>query len=162
MAALDGCLDFMSLVHLSFLGIHYYDFNTAQLEHVTLKISFNQKVLLHDRKRHTTCRVTSTYSSVSKGRWGTLVSARGYPYPLRVTPAGWDWGTLGLGLGYPTRKYQGPKTRGKTWDWGTPKKGPGTRGQGKNMNWSTPPPPVDRQTDTCENITFPSYFVSGQ
>ena len=48
-----------------------------------------------------------------------------------------------LGLGYPNRKDLGPETWERIWDWGTP-------------------PHVNRQTDACENITFPSYYVRGR
>ena len=110
----------------------------------------NKKVLLRERKRHTDRGVSSTTRS-------------GVTPPARFDRGGGylRWGTSQpgpTGGGYPR--------------WGTPLAGPG---------WGTPPPPapgrgtppppapgrdtppsVNRQTDTCQNITFPSYYVRGR
>ena len=67
-----------------------------------MKIDFNRKVLLRDRKRHTAHRVGSVCSAVLS--WGdTPVPARGYPRPVLVrgVPQFWQsclsWGGGGGG-----------------------------------------------------------------
>ena len=64
--------------------------------------------------------------------------------------------------------YTRPGLMGGYLRWGTPPPSRGTPG----WTWlGYPPPPgpgqgtppgVDRQTDTCQNITFPSYYVRGR
>ena len=70
-----------------------------------VKIEIYKKVLLHERKRHTTCHVASTRSTVLSWRGG------GTPVPAGGVPQSWE----------------------RTWDWGTPGKGPGIRDLGKNL-----------------------------
>ena len=67
--------------------------------------------------------------------WGTPHQTQpGYP-------SGWTW------LGYPPGQVGYP---------------PSKTGMGYPPGWTWPGyPPVDRQTDTCQNITFPSYYVRG-
>ena len=141
------------------------------------------------RFSHYCCSVW--YPSPSwRGGGGTPVPARGVPLywgtPRSewVTPGqdwgiplGQDWGTpcKGPGTGVPPGKILGPETRERTWDWGIPWKGPGTTDQAKNLGLGYSPrkdqrprkepgtvgTPVDRQTDACENITFPSTTYAG-
>ena len=103
-----------------------------------------------------------------RGRWGTPPSrvpparSNGAVYPRWVTPL----------AGYPPARYP----PGQVW-WGeVPEVGtpwPGLMGGTPQLGSpprldlaGVPPPLVDRQndgwTDTCENITFPSYYVRGR
>ena len=82
----------------------------------------------------------------------TPVPDRGYP---QKGPGTRDLGK-NLGLGFP---WKGPEKRERTGDWSTPQKGPETGYQVKSLGLH-PPTPLDRQTDACENITFPSYNVT--
>ena len=91
-------------------------------------------------------------------RWGTPSQVQWRRYPRWGTPQ----------LGYPPARSNGGYPR-----WGTPQQGvPPRRGTPQldlagvpplmpGPGWGTPPPTlgVDRQTDTCQNITFPSYYV---
>ena len=113
------------------------------------KNRFNKKVLLRERKRHTARRVVTT----------PFVVLTGYPpppagYPL---PPGWTWqGTPPPRLdlaGYPP-----PAGPGRV---PPPRCLPhGILGNVANHYgiW-VPPLWTDRRTDTCQNITFPSYYV---
>ena len=109
----------------------------------------------------------------------------GYPMPGTGVPPGQEWGIPPWsGLGYPpdqdwgtAQKGSGTRDQGKNLGLGYPQKGPGTRDLGKNLGLGTPrkdmgpetwertwdwgTPHVDRQTDACENIAFPSYYVRG-
>ena len=139
--------------------------------------SLNKKVLLREHKRHTDCGVSSTPSVVlyrggtpsllgvpqpgltGRGTWSGVPTGRGTSTPRSdwggtqggiPPPLGWTWPGYPSGWtwpGYPS-PLAGP-------GWGTPLAGPG---------WGTHSP-VDRQmdgwTDTCQNITFPSYYVRG-
>ena len=98
----------------------------------------NKKVLLRERKRHTDRGISST--------------TRGGTTPVGVPLGQVQWG-------YPRWGTPRPGLTGGYPKWGTPPAGAGP-------GWGTPPdlagiPPlgVDRQTDTCQNITFPSYAV---
>ena len=112
----------------------------------------NKKVLLHDRKRRTTCGVSCL--------WHVLLGEGGYPWPrtwLWYSPSypppplplfclGAEVGEGGAGgypwswtwLGTPSLSWSWPVTDGSTsdlgFDWGTPspRKGPRTR------DWGTP------------------------
>ena len=129
----------------------------------------NKKVLLRERKRHTDRGISSTPSVVLYwgGGGGGGLPLPGVPHPC------WGYLTLGTppsdlaGGGYPTSDSPHQTWLGGVphpcWGGGgyptsgTPPAGPG---------WGTPlagpgrgtPPPVDRQTDTYQNITFPSYY----
>ena len=89
--------------------------------------TFHKTVLLHERKRHTACRVANTASAVLSGG-GTPSLARRYPILAGGVPHPWLEGTPSwLGgtpfLGYPTclgLRYL------HVCDWGPPRKGPGT------------------------------------
>ena len=149
-----------------------------------LNAQINKKVLLRERKRHTACRVASTPYVVLTG-----YPPPGYP-PSRVPP--WlgtpQQGTPWLGTppaGYPPGRVP---PLGKVSPWqstpqagyppagypphqGTPPAGPGRvfplaapwhSGKCCKALWDMGTPPVDRQTDTCQNITFLSYYVCGR
>ena len=133
---------------------------------------FNKKVLLRERKRHTARRVVSTPSAVLTG------------YPPILT---W-WGVAYLGTphpdlagGYPTLVPPQQGTPSPTWTWqgtprldlaGYPPPGPGRvppqlphgilGNVAKHYGIWVPPLWTDRRTDTCQNITFPSYYVRGR
>ena len=63
---------------------------------------------------------------------GGVPQARtGVPLPQDWVSPGQDWGTPLARTGYPPRKDLGPGTWERTWDWGTPWKGCGTRDLGK-------------------------------
>ena len=126
----------------------------------------NKKVLLRERKRHTDHGVSSTTR-------GEVLPLSGYP-PARSDRGEGTWGGLSPGRGYPPARSNGGYLR-----WGTPGKGvspwqkvPPGRGTPPGWTWlGYPPLPgpgrgtplgVDRQTDTCQNITFPSYYVRGR
>ena len=132
------------------------------------KTLMNKKVLLRERKRHTARHVASTPYVVLS--WLTPPPPAGWP------PSGWTWPPRQLDLTPPT-----------SWTWPTP---PGPTGPDPpipkpagpdpppQLDLTPPllagpdppppaesaecPPPVDRQTDTCQNITFPSYSVRGR
>ena len=141
----------------------------------------HKKVLLRERKRHTARRVVSTPSVVLTG----YPSPAGYPPVLTwpgggVPPMSWPgWG--GTLPQSPLAGYPPP-----SWTWqGTPL---GVCPMEfwvmlqSIMGYGYPPPcvcpmafcvmlhsimgygypPVDRQTDMCQNITFPSYYVRGR
>ena len=126
----------------------------------------NKKVLLCERKRHTTRRVVTTPSVVLTGyppfvlTWPGGVPGR-VP-PSRVPPRQCTPPPAGPGKVHPP----------PVWTWqGTPP-APGVCPMAfwemlqSIMGYrypSPPPPPVDRQidgrTDACQNIIFPSYYV---
>ena len=76
------------------------------------------------------------------GRVTAQAGAYWFVYP-RKGPGTRDQGK-NLELGYPPERIWDQRLGEKTWDWGT-----------------YPPPHVDRQTDACENITFPSSMYAG-
>ena len=137
-----------------------------------LKNMSHKKVLLRERKRHTARRVVTTHSVVLS--WLTppplLVGLTPPPPRLDLThpstgwtdppPAGWtDAPPRWLDLTHPPPPA-GPDPSPAGPD--PPPTGPdppppaGLR--------TDPPPPLwtDRRTDTCQNITFPSYYVRGR
>ena len=120
----------------------------------------NKKVFLRERKRHTDRSVSSTPSVTRDGvlplpRQGIPPAGvppwQGYP-PARSDGGGWvPPGQAQRGVpevGYPRQGYP-PPPAGPSW--GTPLPGPGQS-----------IPPRCGQTDTCQNITFPSYYVRGR
>ena len=113
------------------------------------------------RKRHTIHRVVSTPSVVLTG----------YPPPPGRIPQSWPgWGRgVPCYLGTPR---QGAPQQGTPWA-GYPRQGTPWQGTPTGVCpmefWVMLQsivgygyPPVDRQTDTCQNITFPSYHVRGR
>ena len=98
------------------------------------EVIYNKKVLLRERKRHTTCRVVTTPSVVLTG----------CPPPrLGITPPlGWTWQGTPPPVSAP---WHSGKCCKALWDMGTP-----PRGQ------------TDGRTDACQNITFPSYYIRGR
>ena len=94
------------------------------------------------------------------GLGGTPSQSRGYPipglggypisgwgylrYPPRWPDLGWGTPPTRPGMGYPPSPDLG---------WGTPLP--------SRPGWGTPPPKC-WQRDTCENSTFPSYYVCGR
>ena len=116
----------------------------------------NKKVLLRERKRHTARRVVSTPSVVLPrypppgGGTRTSVPPRGggtrtwVPSPPRgggvPGPRYPPWG--GVREPPPAASWHSGKCCKALWDMGTP-------------------PPCG-QTNTCENSTFPSYYVRGR
>ena len=114
----------------------------------------NKKILLHERKRHTARCVASTPFVVLTGYPPSRVPrARVPPWPGYPLPPSW------------TRQGNPP-----------PPAGPGRvppwlpRGilgnVAKHYGIWVPPLWTDRlmdgRTDTCQNITFPSYYVRGR
>ena len=103
----------------------------------------NKKVLLRERKRHTarcvanTPYVVLTWFPPPGGGTRTPPPPRGYPVRYHLG-----------GGGYPVR-YHPPRGGYLT---GYP------RGGGSGY----PPSPPCGQTNTCENSTFPSYYVRGR
>ena len=73
----------------------------------------------------------------------------GYPSPHWVRRVGpiwdWDWGNppFSTGTGYPPNQK-----------WGTPRKGPETRDQGKNLGLVYPQPPVVNRLKTLPSPSF--------
>ena len=148
-----------------------------------------KKVLLRNRKKHTARCVASTRSAVLP--WGgrstpvlsggggvphSPILAGGYPSPVLCVgwggvpqsypgwetcpgvPPSWEWVPPWPGLGYPPPPSQNCGTPGQ--DWGNPPgKDLGPETWERTWNWGVPT--VDRQTDACENITFPSYYYAG-
>ena len=121
--------------------------------------SQNKTVLLCERKRHTTRRVAST-------RFAGTVGG-GYPNRARSPARGrgiHSWGEGGTPargvpqLGYPHGQPDGVPPPA-SW-MGYPPPRPGGRG--------TPPaswdgvPPLNVNRHTCENSTFPPYYVRGR
>ena len=104
------------------------------LQWSALKIMCNKKVLLRERKRHTARCVANTRYVVLTGYPPGGVPGQVPPRGVRVPPRG-----------VPGQVPPG----GGTWS-GTPPGGT-----------QTPPPPCG-QTNTCENSTFPSYYVRGR
>ena len=111
--------------------------------------------------------VPSARSNQGYPKWGT--PKLGYP-PARSDRGGTRWG-------YPKSGYPWPGLTGRYPMWGTPRRGtPLARSDGgppagvrpcltlqgyPPWTWPGYPLGVDRQTDTCQNITFPSYYVRG-
>ena len=132
------------------------------LSWTSVNISVHKKVLLRERKRHTARRVVSTPSVVLTGypppcpdlvmggtlpgypRQGTPPAGPGRVPPLGVCPMEF-WVMLQsiMGYGYPPQ-VSAPWHSGNV---------------AQHYGIWVPPPPVDRQTDTFQNITFPSYYV---
>ena len=136
-------------------------------EKKSLKQRRNKKVLLRERKRHTARCVANTPYVVLTGYppgGGTRVPPLrgGYPvrypggsgYPpggvpsqvpggVRVPPRGGTRSGTPGGSGYPSRG-------------GVPSQVPPPGG------YPDPPSPPCGQTNTCENSTFPSYYVRGR
>ena len=118
----------------------------------------NKKVLLRERKRHTTLVVHPSWWDGVPQSW-----LGGYPYPgwgAPGVPSGTrDWGTpwKGPGTGIPNRKDQGPEirvslegTRNQT-GIPTPQKGSGT------WDWGTsPPPPPPRKGSGSREWGYPT------
>ena len=129
---------------------------------------YNKKVLLRERKRHTARRVASTPNVVLTGYppgQGTPPS-QGTP-PARVPPSqGTPPARVPPQPGYPpsqgTPPGQGTSPPGWTWQGTPPPAAPWHSGKSCKALWDTGTPPVDRKTDTCQNITFPSYYVRGR
>ena len=133
---------FMFICAVSFVEILFFGEQTyCQLvSMVSNRVNFflNKKVLLRERKRHTTCRVASArYADLSGGGhtlskgWGeggTLSHVQGgYPIPgLRGYPR---YPPATLGMGYPP---------GQTWDGVPPPARPGM-GYPPDLGWGTPP-----------------------
>ena len=127
--------------------IHFCSEIKNKMQIIPLNTYLNKTVLLHERKRHTAHHVVSTPSVLS---WGYPILAVGYPIPGQ--------GVSSNGVPF-------------SWDWGTPRKVPGTSHWGtarKDMVpvkvlWGdgagAPLPPV---VNTCENSTFPSHYVRGR
>ena len=127
-------------------------FNSCVVHTNCLNLNNNKKVLLRERKRHTDRGVSST-PSVTRGGVVPLPPARSEGgtqdgvLPRPGLPGGggtqggvppWTW------PGYPLSDLAGVPPR-------------------LDLAGVPPPPPgVDRQTDTCQNITFPSYYVHGR
>ena len=108
-----------------------------------LNIRTNKTVLLRERKRHTDRGVSSTPSAL-------LYRGGGTP------PPGYNTSVL-TWLGGVTPSLPG----------GTPPQAPppsDLAGVPPQSDLAGVPPTlgVDRQTDTCQNITFPSYYVRGR
>ena len=129
-----------------------------------LKSFCNKKVLLRERKRHTARRVVSTPSVVLPG----YPPRGGYP-DLGTPPGGTQiWVPPSPpggsryppgGSGYPLGGSGYPPRGGGTRTWVPPGGvGPGTP-RGGYPDLGTPP---CGQTNTCENSTFPSYYVRGR
>ena len=128
----------------------------ARIPTIRLKNSVNKKFLLRERKRHTDRCVSST-PSVS---WSGVPPGRGYPParsdrgvpkvgypPHHHLPAG-GTSPATCDMGHPPR----PGPTGGHPRWGMPLPAGGT----PQLDLAgVPPPGVDRQTDTCQNITFP-------
>ena len=135
----------------------------------TRNINRNKKVLLAERKRHTARHVESTPSVVLTGyphtdlaQGGTLPGGTLLGYPLQGTPQQgtpsrvpprslphefWVMLQSIMGYGYPPRCLPHGILGNVAKHYGicTP-----SRGQ------------TDGWADTCQNITFPSYYVRGQ
>ena len=135
--------------------------------------TINKKVLLRERKRHTARRVAST----------PYVVLTGYPPSRPDLTGGGGYPAGGIpDLGTPLAGY--PHPRQGTPRQGTPLAGyspPGWTWQGipLRLDLAGYPPQwlphgilgnvakhygmwTDRRTDTCQNITFPSYYVRGR
>ena len=127
-----------------------------------VKVAFHKKVLLRERKRHTTRRVSSTSSAVlSRGISHPWLE--GVPHPMVPPILTWPGGTLArgtqsLGRGYPIPGTDLGPVPGvpleRMWDqWKYCGMEMGTAPPRKNMGQLPPPPRVwtDKQTET---ITF--------
>ena len=132
----------------------------------------HKKVLLRERKRHTARRVVSTPSVVLPGYPSpSRVPPTGYPpagYPPDRIPPSWAWpGTppprcLSHGILGNVAKHYGI--------WVPPGVCPMAFWEmlPSIMGYGYSPPPLwtdrlmDGRTDTCQNITFPSYYVRGR
>ena len=129
--------------------------------------NINQSILLKRRSSCVTSRGIPPTAYPVRG----MCCLRGNVVPFVLVLAG-GRGTTCPDSGQDT--WKGPGTRGwippspclpeRTWHqrlrylWRgtpTPQKGPGTRGWRRNLGPETGVPPVDRQTDTCRNITYP-------
>ena len=89
-------------------------------------------------------------SAWSRGGGLCTWSRGGVPGPRGCT---WPWGVPGLGDVPGPGGVPGP--RGCTWSWWSYLVPGGCTWSGR-CTWSgTPPPPVDRITDACKNITLP-------
>ena len=135
-------------------------------------LDVNKKVLLRERKRHTARCVANTrhvvltgYPPPGGGVPGQVPSPPGgYPdppgVPGQVPPPGGVW--VPPPGGYPARYPPG----GSPFRY-PPRGGPGTpRGVPSQVpprgGTRTLPLPPCGQTNTCENSTFPSYYVRGR
>ena len=122
-----------------------------------------KKVLLRERKRHTARCVANTPYVVLTGYlpWGGLGTPRGGP----GIPPGRGVRVPSRGSGYPPGGVRVPPGEGGS---GYHPRGsryppggvPGTPGGGTRLDLTSPPP--CGQTNTCENSTFPSYYVRGR
>ena len=92
-------------------------------------------------------------------------------YPLARVPPWARVPSWGVPPGQGTPPARVPPQSGYPPGQGTPPAGPGRvpplaapwhSGKCCKALWDTGTPPVDRQTDTCQNITFPSYYVRGR
>ena len=127
----------------------------------------NKKILLRERKRHTD-RVSSTPSVALYGGYPLLGGTPPWVIPHQTWPGGtpsllreyptlgtlhqtWPGGgdTPSLSEGYPTLGIPHPTWLGYPPPW-------------LDLARVPPPPWTDRWTDTCQNITFPSYYVRGR
>ena len=131
----------------------------------------NKKVLLCDRKRHTTRCAVSTCSSLS-GERGTPSPSWGEGCSVpdgEVPQSQMGGGVLQLGYpsprpgGYPVSargtpvpgKDLGPETKERSWDWGTPRKDLGIETRERTWDWGTP-----LWTDRLTPVkTLPSRFT---
>ena len=129
--------------------------------------SSNKKVLLRERKRHTARRVASTPYVVLTGYPPTRVP------PGRVPPSWVPPQEVPPPARYPPAGYP-PSWVPPPWQ-GTPPAGPGRVPPPSGcpmafwemlqsiMGYGYPPcGQTDGRTDTCQNITFPSYYVRGR
>ena len=150
-------------------------------------ITWNKKVLLRERKRHTACRVASTPHVVPTGYPpsqgtppGQGTPRPGYP-PARVPPwPGYPLARVPPSQGTPPARvpphwpgYPPPAGPGRVpprldlagyppgcpmafWEMLQSIMGYGYPPCGQTESW------MDGRTDTCQNITFPSYYVRGR
>ena len=91
--------------------------------------------------------------------WGTPILTCPVGTPFWGTPC-WDWGTPICGWIIAPSHWGNPQEG--TWDQsvGYPQKAHRTSGSIMGWRWGTPP--RCEQTDTCENSTFPSYYIRGR
>ena len=102
------------------------------------------------------------YPPIRPGRGVTPSWVSPYQTWLGYPPPQHGWGTplARSGRGGPEVVYA-PAGMGYPLAGGTPPP-PAGPGQGTFPGWTWPGTPVDRQTDTCQNITFPSYYLRGR
>ena len=161
----------------------YPESNVTPFPVCLVELNSNKKVLLCERKRHTDRGVSSTTrggvpppsgyppparsnGGGTRGGAGLTGGTQGGVPPVRVPPL--PQPGLTRGGGTPLRQGTSqPGPMGRYPRWGPPIGVP--PGKGYPPGWDTPAPcldlarvpplGVDRQTDTCQNITFPSYYA---